>query len=296
VSERALVFIAADRASYFEAVRMLGRVAHARGLQPPAVLAPWEAAEWVFPALDETLAADAEHAVAGLGVDWALVPTAGRKKRLFVADMESTIIGCECLDELADFVGLKAEISAITERAMKGEIAFEGALQERVAMLKGLKVDALQRCYDERVRLNPGARTLVRTMAAHGARTVLVSGGFTYFTERVAAAAGFDAHVANTLVIADGALAGEVAAPILGRAAKLETLEREARALNIDLSDTLAIGDGANDLDMIRAAGLGIGYRAKPVLAAAAAARIAHTSLETALFFQGYRRDDFVSD
>ena len=229
-------------------------------------------------------------------LDWCLQPLEGRRKRLLVADMDSTIINVECLDELADFAGLKAEISAITERAMRGELAFEGALRERVAMLKGLPVEALQTAYDERVRLNPGARTLVRTMAANGARCLLVSGGFSYFTRRVAAAAGFHAERANTLGEAAGALTGLVGEPILGREAKLAALTEEAAALGLPLSATLAIGDGANDLAMIEAAGLGIAYRAKPIVAAQADARIDHADLTALLYFQGYQRGDFVTD
>ncbi|MGE0828627.1 MAG: phosphoserine phosphatase SerB [Hyphomonadaceae bacterium] len=290
----ALVFVAAERQAYFEAVRMLGRVALDRRLPPPTVLSGWEAAEWEYAEIDPELPAAAADAVKGLPVDWALAPTEHRRKRLLVADMDSTIINVECLDELADFAGLKAEISAITERAMRGELAFEPALRERVGKLKGLALSALQRCFDERVRLNPGARTFVRTMAAHGARCVLVSGGFTFFTSRVAKLAGFHADFSNTLLDDGAALKGEVAEPILGRAAKLEALRREAGDLS--LTQTLAIGDGANDLDMIKAAGLGLAYRAKPVVASEADAQILHTSLETALFFQGYRRAEFAVD
>jgi phosphoserine phosphatase len=229
-------------------------------------------------------------------VDWCLQPAAGRKKRLLVADMDSTIINVECLDELADFAGLKAEISAITERAMRGELEFEGALRERVAMLKGLPVEALQKAYDERVRLNPGARTLVRTMRGNGARCVLVSGGFTFFTGRVAQAALFHAHRANVLLEADGRLTGLVAEPILGRAAKLTALHEEAKVARASLEATLAVGDGANDLGMIQAAGLGVAYRAKPVVAAQADAQVTHCDLAALLYFQGYSLDDFVTD
>lgn len=229
-------------------------------------------------------------------LDWCLQPLEGRRKRLLVADMDSTIINVECLDEIADFAGLKAEISAITERAMRGELAFEGALRERVAMLKGLPVTALQQAYDQRVRLNPGARTLVRTMAAHGARCVLVSGGFRFFTRRVATTAGFHADRANTLGEAAGALTGLVDEPILGREAKLAALTEEAAGLGVPLAATLAIGDGANDLAMIEAAGLGVAYRAKPIVAARADARIDHADLTALLYFQGYLTSDFVTD
>jgi len=208
--------------------------------------------------------------------------------------MDSTIINVECLDELADFAGVKDQVAAITERAMRGELEFEGALRERVAMLKGLELGALQQCYDQRVRLNPGAQTLVKTMAANGVRCVLVSGGFTFFTQRVAQAAGFHAQRANTLTESGDMLAGTVGEPILGREAKLAALREEAAALGILLSETLAIGDGANDLAMISASGLGIAYCAKPVVAEQAAARIDHADLTAVLYFQGYRADEFV--
>jgi phosphoserine phosphatase len=238
----------------------------------------------------------ARDRLADLPIDVCAQPWEGRRKRLFVADMDSTIIGCECLDELADFAGVKAQVSAITERAMRGEIAFEGALRERVGMLKGLSIAALEQAYAERVRLNPGARTLVRTMAANGARCVLVSGGFTFFTRRVAAAAGFHADRANTLNEADGALLGTVGEPILGREAKLAALVEEAKALGISPLSAIAIGDGANDLAMIETAGLGVAYRAKPVVAAQADCAVDHCDLTAVLYFQGYRAQDFVTD
>ena len=242
----------------------------------------------------EVRQAEIGEALAGLPVDFCLQEAEGRRKKLFVADMDSTIIGCECLDELADFAGLKAEIAAITERAMRGEIEFEGALRERVGKLKGLALTALQQAYDQRVRLNPGARTLVKTMAANGTRCVLVSGGFTFFTSRVADAAGFHANRANRLIESGYSLAGLVEEPILGKQAKLDALNEEAAALGIPLSATLAIGDGANDLAMIQAAGLGVAYRAKPVVAAQADCRLDHADLTAVLSFQGYRGDEFV--
>jgi len=293
----ALVFVAPpnDKPAYREALMLLGRVAFARKLPPPQVLSGWESAQWIYRSVDGELRQEAAAAVAELPVDWALVPTEARRKKLLVADMDSTIINVECLDELADFAGIKAEIATITERAMRGELEFEPALRERVARLKGLGVDTLQRTFDERVRLNAGARTLVRTMAANGARCVLVSGGFTFFTSRVAEAAGFHTHRANTLLDDGAVLTGLVQEPVLGRAAKLNALQDEVRALGLDPHETLAIGDGANDLDMIKAAGLGLAYRAKPLVAAEADARIDHTSLETALFFQGYARGEFVT-
>ncbi|MBX3430295.1 MAG: phosphoserine phosphatase SerB [Hyphomonadaceae bacterium] len=297
MTAHALVFVAppGDKPAYREALLMLGRVALNRKLPPPEVLSGWESAQWIYDSVDGELREEAAAAVAEMPVDWALVPVEGRRKKLLVADMDSTIINVECLDELADFAGIKAEIAAITERAMRGELEFEPALRERVGKLKGLALTALQRTYDERVRLNPGAAAFVKTMAAHGARCVLVSGGFTYFTSRVADEAGFQANRANVLLDDGVALTGEVQEPILGRKAKLDALRAEAAALKINDKDVLAVGDGANDLDMIKAAGLGIAYRAKPLVAAEAGARIDHTNLETALFFQGYRRGEFAS-
>lgn len=232
--------------------------------------------------------------IASEGVDYAILPEAGRRKHLLISDMDSTIIAEECLDELADFAGLKAEISAITERAMAGELNFEEALNTRVGMLKGLGLDKLEQCYRERIHLNPGAKTLVATMKAHGAKCLLVSGGFTAFTSRVASAAGFEEDYGNTLLDDSSALTGKVGMPILGREAKQERLEQSAAANGLDVGHALAIGDGANDLAMIKTAGLGIAYRAKPIVAAEAHAAINHTDLTTALFFQGYTADDFV--
>ncbi len=231
--------------------------------------------------------------LADLPVDLAVQSVANRRKRLLIADMDSTIINVECLDELADFAGVKEQVSEITERAMRGELAFEGALRERVGMLKGLGVEALQSCYEQRVRLNPGAEILVRTMAKHGARCALVSGGFTFFTSRVAKAAGFHLNRANTLIELDGALTGHVGDPILGKEAKLAALNEETAALGLTPADALAVGDGANDLAMIEAAGLGVAYRAKPIVAAQADAKVDHTDLTTLLYFQGYRTEEF---
>ncbi|GAN00368.1 phosphoserine phosphatase [alpha proteobacterium U9-1i] len=297
MTAHALVFVANpdDKPAYREALLMLGRVALKRKLPPPDVLGGWESAEWIYDHVDTELREEAADAVAPFPVDWALTPVEGRRKKVLVADMDSTIINVECLDELADFAGLKTEIAAITERAMRGELEFESALRARVGMLKGLQLSALQRCFDERVQLNPGAEILVRTMAAHGARCALVSGGFTYFTSRVAALAGFHTDRANVLLDDGAVLTGLVQEPILGRAAKLEALRAEAAALGAHASDALAIGDGANDLDMIKAAGFGIAYRAKPVVAAEADAQIKYTSLETALYFQGYRKAEFAA-
>jgi len=241
-----------------------------------------------------TLRATAGRALERHAVDFCVQPAEGRLKRLLLADMDSTIIGCECLDELADFAGLKTQIAAVTERAMAGEIPFETALRDRVALLEGLEVSALQRAYDERVRLNPGAARLIHTMTAHGARCVLVSGGFDFFTAKVAQAAGFADHRGNRLLDDGARLTGRVAEPILGRGAKLEVLIEEAAALGVGLKETLAVGDGANDLAMIEAAGLGVSWRAKPIVAVRADARVDHADLTALLYFQGLGQDAFA--
>jgi phosphoserine phosphatase len=227
-------------------------------------------------------------------IDIMAAPAEGRRKRLLIADMDSTIVTGETLDELADFAGLKQQIAAITARAMNGELDFKAALRERVAMLRGLSLDALEQTW-KRVRLTPGARELVATMRAHGAYTVLVSGGFSFFTSRVAGLAGFHRHLSNQLLDDGAALTGHVAEPILDRDAKLNTLCTLAAEQAIPLSATLAVGDGANDLDMIQAAGLGVAYHAKPIVSAAAQVRIDHADLRALLFAQGYRAKEFAS-
>ena len=232
--------------------------------------------------------------IADAPVDVVVQPLAARRKRLFVADMDSTMIGQECIDELADYAGLRAHVAAITERAMRGEVAFEPALRERVALLKGLPAAVVDEVIEKRIRLTPGARTLIATMRGSGALTCLVSGGFTLFTGRIAAMAGFDEHRGNTLVVEDGKLAGRVAEPILGRDAKLATLIELRDRLGLSPNDTLAAGDGANDIPMLQGAGLGVAYRAKPAAAAAAHARIDHGDLTALLYLQGYSRADFV--
>jgi phosphoserine phosphatase len=208
--------------------------------------------------------------------------------------MDSTMIGQECVDELADFAGLKAHVAAITERAMRGEIAFEPALRERVALLEGLSVGVVDEVLKTRITLTPGGRELIATMRAHGAYTCLISGGFTLFTNKVAAMLGFQENRANELKVLDGKLTGEVAEPILGRAAKLAALVELREAFDLDNIDTLVVGDGANDLGMIEQAGLGVAYHAKPAVAAAAAMRIDHGDLTALLYAQGYRRDEFA--
>jgi phosphoserine phosphatase len=229
-----------------------------------------------------------------LPIDIVVQPQALRRKKLLLADMDSTMIGQECIDELADYAGLKAHIAAITERAMRGEIEFEPALRERVALLKGLQVGVIDEVLKKRITPTPGGRELVATMRAHGAWTCLISGGFTVFTSAVAAMIGFQENRANELKVSDGKLTGEVAEPILGRAAKLATLTELREAFDLDDIDTLVVGDGANDLGMIQHAGLGVAYHAKPAVAAVAAARIDHGDLTALLYAQGYRRDEFV--
>ena len=238
--------------------------------------------------------AEARAAVGQMPADINVVATKGRRKRLLVSDMESTIISCECLDELADIAGIKPKIAAITERAMRGEIAFEGALKERVGLLKGLPVEALEEVWRDKVRLIGGASEFVTTMKAHGAKTLLVSGGFSFYTARVAAMVGFDAHQSNTLHIEGDVLAGTVGEPILGREAKLEALERALTEFGLDPSEALAIGDGANDLAMIQRAGMGVAFHAKPMVAAAAGFAILHGDLRDVLYLQGYRDDEIV--
>jgi phosphoserine phosphatase len=229
-----------------------------------------------------------------LPFDIVVQPQATRRKKLFLADMDSTMIGQEVVDELAGFAGLKAHVAAITERAMRGEIEFEPALRERVALLKGLPVGVVDEVLKTRITLTPGGRELVATMRAHGAYSCLISGGFTLFTNAIAAMLGFAENRANELVVRDGKLTGEVKEPILGRAAKFATLIELTEAFGLDDIDTLAVGDGANDIDMIQHAGLGVAYHAKPAVATAAAARIDHGDLTALLYAQGYRRDEFV--
>jgi phosphoserine phosphatase len=242
--------------------------------------------------------ATADHIRLALGdrpIDVVVHPLATRRKRLLVADMDSTMIGQECIDELADYVDLKARVAAITERAMRGEIAFEPALRERVALLKGLSASVIDEVIERRITLTSGGRTLVATMRANGAMTCLVSGGFTLFTGRIATMIGFDQHRGNTLIVENGKLAGSVAEPVLGREAKLATLVELRDRSGLSPHETLAVGDGANDLAMIEAAGLGVAYHAKPKVAAAAHARIDHADLTALLYLQGYSRAEFVA-
>jgi phosphoserine phosphatase len=270
-----------------------------------AILSEAGPAHWLFDevavdipfASDEPIAAIVtrlQQARGDLPIDVVVQPRIDRRKKLFLADMDSTMIGQECVDELADFAGLKAHVAGITERAMRGAIAFEPALRERVALLEGLAVSVVDEVLKQRITLTPGGRELVATMRAHGAYTCLISGGFTLFTNAIAAMIGFQENRANELKVLDGKLSGEVAEPILGRAAKLATLIELRESFDLDNLDTLVVGDGANDLGMIEAAGLGVAYHAKPAVAAAAAARIDHGDLTALLYAQGYRREEFV--
>ena len=270
-----------------------------------AILPQAGPAHWLFDEVAVDIPFDSSEPIAAivtrlqqargdLPIDIVVQPRIDRRKKLFLADMDSTMIGQECIDELADFAGLKAHVAGITERAMRGEIAFEPALRERVALLKGLPVGVVDEVLKQRITLTPGGRELVATMRAHGGYTCLISGGFTLFTNAVAAMIGFQENRANELKVADGKLTGEVAEPILGRAAKLATLIELRESFDLDNLDTIVVGDGANDLGMIEAAGLGVAYHAKPAVAAAAAARIDHGDLTALLYAQGYRREEFV--
>jgi phosphoserine phosphatase len=248
-------------------------------------------------AIDQRRIADqVRNALAGRPVDVVVQAITHRRKRLFLADMDSTMIGQECIDELADHAGFRAQVAAITARAMRGEIVFEPALRERVAVLKGLPESVVEDVIGSRIVLTAGGRELVATMRANGGYTCLVSGGFTQFTSRIAAMIGFDENRANTLLVdGNGRFSGVVAEPILGREAKLNTLNELRERLRITPDQTLAIGDGANDIPMIEAAGLGVAFHAKPAVAEAAAARIDHGDLTALLYAQGYAREEFVT-
>jgi phosphoserine phosphatase len=265
--------------------------------RPPFWLAPGQACDIPFRPASDAALADArkliERVSSSMPIDAAIQPVEARRKRLLVADMDSTIIQQECLDEIARFAGIGPQIAAITERAMQGELDFETALKERIALLRGFPLSHLQQVLEQAITLTPGARTLTATMRTNGARCVLVSGGFTFFTGAVAMMAGFDTHFGNSFLVEDDRVAG-VADPILGKDAKRETLRCEARNLGIGESEAIAVGDGANDLAMLKAAGLGVAFHAKPIVAREASARINHGDLTSLLFLQGYRQADFV--
>jgi phosphoserine phosphatase len=263
-----------------------------------AILARGIAADLVLTAPTEARAVEVSlrKALEEQPVDIVVQPAATRRKRLFLADMDSTMIAQECIDELADYVGLKTEVSEITERAMRGEIAFEPALRERVALLKNLPVGVVDEIIEKRITLTPGGRALVQTIRKNGGYTCLVSGGFTLFTGPIGAKIGFDEHRSNHLVLENEKLAGVVEEPILGREAKLATLVELRSRFNLAPHETMAVGDGANDLAMLGEAGLGVAFRAKPAVAAAAHARIDHADLTALLYAQGYRAEEIVAD
>lgn len=258
-------------------------------------LEPGVAADLVLPGDNAaTIRAQLREILDDAPVDIIVQPVEGRRKRLLIADMDSTMIGQECIDELAAEVGLKEHVAAITERAMRGEIAFEPALRERVALLKGLPEGIATKVIAERITLTPGATTLIRTFRANGGHTALVSGGFTMFTRPIAEMIGFHETHANILGIADGALDGTVADPILGQDTKRMHLKRLTSEKGFAASETIAVGDGANDLAMIEAAGIGVAYHAKPAVAARAPAVVDHADLTALLFMQGYKATEFV--
>jgi phosphoserine phosphatase len=264
----------------------------------PRLLAAGIAAEVPFARPDAPLAMIAERLRAALGgrpIDVAALPEAHRRKKLLLADMDSTMIRQECIDELADYVGLKSEVSAITARAMRGEIAFEPALRERVALLRGLPESVVDEIVATRLDLMPGGKALVATMRRDGAYAALVSGGFTAFTSRIGRMFGFDEDRSNILDIEDGKLAGTVRDPILGKEAKKASLIELRSRLGLAPEQTMAVGDGANDLAMLGEAGLGIALHAKPAVAAAAHVRIDHGDLTALLYLQGYRKDEFAA-
>ena len=266
--------------------------------EKPVWLEPEAAADIRFTAALDALPALRQAIAERIGaasIDVVLQPATDRRKALLLADMDSTMIGQECIDELADFAGVKREVARITERAMRGEVAFEPALRERVALLRGLPVSTVESVLDERITLMPGGTTLVRTMRANGAYCALVSGGFTVFTGPIATRIGFDEHRSNALELDGDRLAGRVIEPILGREAKLERLLALRAARGLPPSAVMAVGDGANDLAMLGEAGLGVAFHAKPAVAAAAHARVDHNDLEALLFIQGYSRSEFVA-
>lgn len=278
---------------------IVARAARALGQETQqAILARGIAVDLVISSAQDVKAVEAalRQALNDQPIDIVVQPSAHRRKRLFLADMDSTMIGQECIDELADYVGLKAEVSEITERAMRGEIAFEPALRERVALLKNLPVNVVDEIIAKRITLTPGGTALVRTMRANDAYTCLVSGGFTLFTGPIGATIGFHEDRSNRLILEGEKLAGLVEEPILGREAKLATLVELRTRFGLAPHETMAVGDGANDLAMLGEAGLGVAFRAKPAVAAAAHARLDHADLSALLYVQGYKAGEIVQE
>lgn len=257
-------------------------------------LAPDEAAEFPLPAIPDNRRTVWEE-VQSLGVDLVIQPAEGRRKAMLLADMDSTMIQQECIDELADVAGVGDRVKDITARAMNGELDFEAAIRERVGLLKGLPEGVIQQVLDTRISLMPGGPVLLATMKANGAYAALVSGGFTAFTAAVAGRLGFDENRANTLLAAEGVLTGDVGMPILGQQAKVDALEEITARLGLAEADVLAVGDGANDLGMLHRAGMGVALHAKPSVAAQCDVRVNFGDLTALLFLQGYARSEFVN-
>ena len=286
-----ILTIVAQREATTLTPAMLNQIRNAVRGAPPVVLSAGEAADIPLSGTLDQVALQA--AIGDAPIDAIVTKARGRRKALLIADMDSTIVQGETLDDLAGFAGIGEQIAAITKRAMNGEIDFKTALRERVAMLKGLDLGALEKTWQQ-VRLTAGARELVATMRTKGALTALVSGGFTFFTAKVAAQLGFDVHRSNTLLDDGLVLTGQVGEPILDRDSKLAALQEFAVRRGVKLHATLAVGDGANDLDMLRAAGLGVAFHAKPIVAKAARAKVDHADLRALLFAQGYPASVFV--
>jgi phosphoserine phosphatase len=270
--------------------KSVGQVTAAR----PQWLHEGEALQFTVPSLRAAARAEIAKLVTDQPIDVAVLPAENRRKRLLIADMDSTMIGQECVDELGALAGVGERIKAITAGAMKGELDFEGALKARLALMKGLPESAIATILKERISFTPGGRTLVATMKGHGAYAALISGGFVQFTGHVANELGFDEHRANQLIIEKGRLVGSVREPILGKDAKVSALHELANKLGLSLADALAVGDGANDIPMLKDAGLGVALHAKPIVQDAVSVSINHGDLTALLYLQGYRRDEFT--
>lgn len=293
-----LSLVAGAKANLDQDIAMLAADEAVRAGASAVSAADWlssnRACDIAFDGDGAAVAARVRAALADLAIDANVVAEAGRRKRLLVADMESTVIENEMLDELADFVGARAKVAEITRRAMNGELDFAAAVRERVALLKGLPEVVLEKAMT-RVRIMPGAAALVATMRAHGAYTALVSGGFTWFTGRIKERLGFDTHQANELIVLGRHIMGRVREPILGKEAKEEALRRLAGEHGVTPTDAVTVGDGANDLPMLKAAGLGVAFHAKPAVASETSVRVNHGDLTTLLYLQGYRQAEIAT-